>query len=94
MTSINIVNLVGWSVMLVAWVTKWYLTRKEDRMSEQLNEKILVAKTPEEINQVERIFIELHDKRFGLTGSYGIFLLLMVFGLGLFISNLIHLITK
>ena len=94
MTSIDIVNLVGWSVMLVAWVTKWYLTRKEDRMSEQLNEKILVAKTPEEINQVERIFIELHDKRFGLTGSYGIFLLLMVFGLGLFISNLIHLITK
>jgi|688.fasta_scaffold315717_2 hypothetical protein len=94
MTSIDIVNLVGWSVMLVAWVTKWYLTRKENRMSEQLDEKILVAKTPEEINQVERIFIELHDKRFGLTGSYGIFILFMVFGLGLFISNLIHLIAK
>jgi hypothetical protein len=94
MTSIDIVNLVGWSILLVAWVTKWYLTRKEDRMSEQLNEKILLAKTPEEINEVEKMFIELHDKRFGLTGSYGIFLSFLVFGLGLFTSNLIHLIAK
>jgi hypothetical protein len=94
MTSIDIVNLFGWSILLVAWVTKWHLTRKEDRMSEQLNEKILVAKTPEEINEVEKMFIELHDKRFGLTGSYGISLQILVFGLGLFISNFIHLITK
>jgi hypothetical protein len=63
-------------------------------MSEQLNEKILVAKTPEEINEVEKMFIELHDKRFGLTGSYGISLQILIFGLGLFISNFIHLITK
>ena len=94
MTSSDIVNLVGWLIFFVGWVTKWCLTRKEDRMSEQLNEKILVAKTPEEINEVEKMFIELHDKRFGLTGSYGISLQILIFGLGLFTSNFIHLITK
>ena len=94
MTSIDIVNIVGWSILIVAWGTKWYLTRKEDKMSEQLNEKILQAKTPEEINEVEKMFVELHDKRFGLTGSYAIFLSFLVFGLGLFTSNIIHLIAK
>lgn len=94
MTSIDIVNILGYSTLLFAWAAKWYLNRKEDRMSEKLNEKILVAKTSEEISEVEKMFVQLHDKRFGLTGSYGISLQIMVFGLGLFISNFIHLIAK
>jgi hypothetical protein len=53
-----------------------------------------LAKTSEEISEVEKMFVQLHDKRFGLSGSYGIAIQIMVFGLGLFVSNLIHLIAK
>jgi hypothetical protein len=94
MTSLDIINILGWSVFIIAWVAKWYFSRKEDKMSEQLNQKIHLAKTSEEISEVEKMFVQLHDKRFGLTGSYGISLQIMVFGLGLFVSNLIHLIAK
>jgi hypothetical protein len=94
MTTINIVNLLGWLTLIAAWGVKAYMTRKEEKLQVQLDEKISVAKSPEEIQECEKMFLDIHTNRFGVFGSWGVSVQIMSFGIGLFISNFIHLIFK
>lgn len=91
MTTFTIVNLIGWTTLLISYVVKWYLTKKEDKAQLELNERIAKMNELSLEGRVQLTFdIEDHKiKRFGAFGSYGIFSQLLTFGIGLFTANLI-----
>lgn len=91
MTTFTIINIIGWTSLLIAHLVKGYMTRKETKIQEQLNERLLKAKdlSTEEMVQLTYEMEDHKIKRFGAYGSYGIFSQILTFGLGLFTANLI-----
>ena len=91
MTTFTIVNLLGWISLIVSFVVKRYLTKKEDKVQLQLNERIAKMDELSLEGKVQLSFdIEDHKmKKFGPMGSYGLSIQILTFGLGVFITNLI-----
>lgn len=91
MTTFTIVNILGWSSLLIAYFVRWYLGKKEEKLQLQLNERITKMDELSIEGKVQLSFdIEDHKiKRFGPMGSYGLSLQILTFGLGVFITNLI-----
>ena len=91
MTTFTIINMIGWSSFLIAYLVKGYMSRKETQIQEQLNERLLKSKDLS-IEEVVQLAHEMEDhqiKRFGPYGSYGIYSQILTFGIGLFTANLI-----
>jgi len=91
MTTFTIINMIGWSSFLIAYLVKGYMSRKENQIQEQLNERLLKSKDLS-IEEVVQLAHEMEDhqiKRFGAYGSYGIYSQILTFGIGLFTANLI-----
>lgn len=91
MTTFTIINIVGWSSFLIAYLVKWYMSRKEIQIQEQLNHKLLKSKDSSTEEKL-KLANEMEDhqiKRFGAFGSYGIFSQILTFAMGLFTANLI-----
>jgi hypothetical protein len=91
MTTFTIINMIGWSSFLIAYLVKGYMSLKETQIQEQLNERLFKSKdlSIEEVVQLAREMEDHQIKRFGAFGSYGIFSQILTFGLGLFTANLI-----
>lgn len=91
MTTFTIVNLLGWFSLIVSFVVKRYLTKKEDKEQLQLNERIAKMDELSLEGKVQLSFdIEDHKmKKFGPMGSYGLSIQILTFGMGVFITNLI-----
>jgi hypothetical protein len=91
MTTFTIINMIGWSSFLIAYLVKGYMSLKETQIQEQLNERLFKSKdlSIEEVVQLAREMEDHQIKRFGAFGSYGIFSQILSFGLGLFTANLI-----
>jgi hypothetical protein len=91
MTTFTIINMIGWSSFLIAYLVKGYMSLKETQIQEQLNERLFESKdlSIEEVVQLAREMEDHQIKRFGAFGSYGIFSQILTFGLGLFTANLI-----
>lgn len=91
MTTFTIVNILGWSSLLIAYFVRWYIGKKEEKLQLQLNERITKMDELSIEGKVQLSFdIEDHKiKRFGPMGSYGLSLQILTFGLGVFITNLI-----
>lgn len=91
MTTFTIVNLLGWVSLIVSFVVKRYLTKKEDKAQLQLNERIAKMDELSLEGKVQLSFdIEDHKmKKFGPMGSYGLSIQILTFGMGVFITNLI-----
>jgi hypothetical protein len=91
MTTFTIINFIGWTSFLIAYLIKWYMSRKEIQIQEQLNERFLKSKDLSTEEMVQLVY-EMEDhqiKRFGAFGSYGVFSQILTFGMGLFLANLI-----
>jgi hypothetical protein len=91
MTTFTIVNILGWSSLLIAYYVRWYLGKKEEKLQLQLNERITKMDELSIEGKVQLSFdIEDHKiKKYGPMGSYGLSLQILTFGLGVFITNLI-----
>lgn len=91
MTTFTIINIIGWTSLLVAHLVKGHMSRKETKIQEQLNERLLKSKdlSTEEMVQLTYEMEDHKIKRFGAYGSSGIFSQILTFGLGLFTANLI-----
>jgi len=96
MTTFTIVNLLGWSSMIIAHLVRRYLTKKEDKIQLQLNERVTKMDELSIEGKVQLSFdIEDHKiKRFGPMGSYGLSLQILTFGIGVFITSLIFQILN
>ena len=91
MTTFTIINMIGWSSFLIAYLVNGYMSRKETQIQEQLNQRLLKSKDLS-IEEVVQLAHEMEDhqiKRFGAYGSYGIYSQILTFGIGLFTANLI-----
>lgn len=91
MTTFTIVNILGWSSLLIAYFVRWYIGKKEEKLQLQLNERITKMDELSIEGKVQLSFdIEDHKiKKYGPMGSYGLSLQILTFGLGVFITNLI-----
>jgi len=91
MTTFTIVNILGWSSLLIAYFVRWYMGKKEEKLQLQLNERITKMDELSIEGKVQLSFdIEDHKiKKYGPMGSYGLSLQILTFGLGVFITNLI-----
>jgi len=91
MTTFTIINIIGWNSFLIAYLVKWYMSRKEIQIQEQLNQRHLESKdlSIEEKLQLTNEMEDHQIKRFGAFGSYGVFSQILTFAMGLFTANLI-----
>lgn len=91
MTTFTIVNILGWSSLLIAYFVRWYIGKKEEKLQLQLNERITKMNELSIEGKVQLSFdIEDHKiKKYGPMGSYGLSLQILTFGLGVFITNFI-----
>ncbi len=91
MTTFTIVNILGWSSLLIAYFVRWYMGKKEEKLQLQLNERITKMDELSIEGKVQLSFdIEDHKiRKYGPMGSYGLSLQILTFGLGVFITNLI-----
>lgn len=93
MTVSTIVSMIGWTSFVVAYLVKWYLTKKEEKVQSELNSRITKIDELSLEGKVQLSFdIEDHKiNKFGLLGSYGISLQILTFGMGVFVTNIIYL---
>ena len=93
MTVSTIVSMIGWASFVVAYLVKWYLTKKEEKVQSELNSRITKIDELFLEGKVQLSFdIEDHKiKKFGPLGSYGISLQILTFGMGVFVTNIIYL---
>ena len=82
--------------MIIAHLVRRYLTKKEDKIQLQLNERVTKMDELSIEGKVQLSFdIEDHKiKRFGPMGSYGLSLQILTFGIGVFITSLIFQILN
>lgn len=93
MTVSTIVSMIGWASFFVAYLVKWYLTKKEENTRLQLNSRITKMDELSLEGKVQLSFdIEDHKmNKFGAFGSYGVFSQILTFGMGVFVANLIYI---
>ena len=93
----SLLNLVGWSIVLIGLSIGWWMSKKEqasiDKATEFLNQSLKTG----DINIIEQAreeMISSFDKRVGIGGSYSVRMAGWLIAMGVFLSNLIILANK
>jgi len=92
MTTFTLVNLIGYLTLVIAYLVKYLLNRKEEQ--EQKTLEVQVSKmndlSTEELVELRYKLEDLKLRRFGAFGSYGVHAQILTFGMGVFLVNLLH----
>jgi hypothetical protein len=92
MTTFSLVNLIGWFVLLAAYLVKYLMSRKEQQLQKALESQALKMKelSTEELVELTYKLEDLKMRRFGAFGSYGVHAQILTFGIGVFVVNLLY----
>lgn len=93
----TLLNLVGWSIILIGLSIGWWMSNKEMTEIEQSTQFMNQSLKTGEIELIEQAREKLKsswDKRTNVGGSYSIKMAAWLVAMGVFISNLIVLIVK
>lgn len=92
MTTFSLVNLIGWFVLLAAYLVKYLMSRKEQQLQEALESQVSKMKelSTEELVELTYKLEALKLRRFGAFGSYGVHAQILTFGIGVFVVNLLY----
>lgn len=92
MTTFTLVNLIGYLTLVIAYLVKYLLNRKEEQ--EQKTLEVQVSKmndlSTEELVELRYKLEDLKLRRFGAFGSYGVHAQILTFGMGVFVVNLLY----
>lgn len=93
----SLLNLVGWSIVLIGLSIGWWMSKKEqaaiDKATEFMNQSLKTG----DINIIEQAreeMISSFDKRVGIGGSYSVRMAGWLIAMGVFLSNLIIIANK
>lgn len=92
MTTFTLVNLIGYLTLVVAYLVKYLMNRKEEQQQKNLEVQVSNIKdlSTEELVELTYKLEDLKLRRFGAFGSYGVHAQILTFGLGIFLVNLLH----
>ena len=92
MTTFSLVNLIGWFVLLAAYLVKYLMSRKEQQLQKALESQASKMKelSTEELVELTYKLEDLKMRRFGAFGSYGVHAQILTFGIGVFAVNLLY----
>jgi hypothetical protein len=92
MTTFSLVNLIGWFVLLAAYLVKYLMSRKEQQLQKALESQASKMKelSTEELVELTYKLEDLKMRRFGAFGSYGVHAQILTFGIGVFVVNLLY----
>lgn len=93
----SLLNLVGWSIVLIGLSIGWWMSKKEqvaiDKATEFMNQSLKTGDT----NIIEQAREEMNsswDKRVGIGGSHSVRVAGWLIAMGVFLSNLIIIANK
>jgi hypothetical protein len=92
MTTFSLVNLIGWFVLLAAYLVKYLMSRKEQQLQKALESQASKIKelSTEELVELTYKLEDLKMRRFGAFGSYGVHAQILTFGIGVFVVNFLY----
>jgi hypothetical protein len=92
MTTFSLVNLIGWFVLLAAYLVKYLMSRKEQQLQKALESQASKMKelSTEELVELTYKLEDLKMRRFGAFGSYGVHAQILTFGIGVFVVNFLY----
>lgn len=92
MTTFSLVNLIGWFVLLAAYLVKYLMSRKEQQLQKALESEASKMKelSTEELVELTYKLEDLKMRRFGAFGSYGVHAQILTFGIGVFVVNFLY----
>ncbi len=92
MTTFSLVNLIGWFVLLAAYLVKYLMSRKEQQLQKALEFQASKMKelSTEELVELTYKLEDLKMRRFGAFGSYGVHAQILTFGIGVFVVNFLY----
>jgi len=92
MTTFSLVNLIGWFVLLAAYLVKYLMSRKEQQLQKALESQASKIKelSTEELVELTYKLEDLKMRRFGAFGSYGVHAQTLTFGIGVFVVNFLY----
>lgn len=93
----SLLNLVGWSIIIIGQSIGWWISKKEQKDIETATEflhqslktgdHILIAEAQSKLN-------DLFNKRFGIGGSHAVRTAGWLISMGVFLSNILILVNK
>ena len=92
MTTFTLVNLIGYLTLVVPYLVKYLMNRKEEQQQKNLEAQVSNIKdlSTEELVELTYKLEDLKLRRFGTFGSYGVHVQILAFGIGVFSVNLLH----
>lgn len=92
MTTFTLVNLIGYLTLVVAYLVKYLMNRKEEQQQKNLEAQVSNIKdlSTEELVELTHKLEDLKLRRFGAFGSYGVHVQILAFGIGVFSVNFLH----
>lgn len=93
----SLLNLVGWSIVLIGLSIGWWMSKKEQVAIDKATEFMKQSLKTGDINIIEQAREEMNsswDKRVGIGGSHSIRMAGWLIAMGVFLSNLIILANK
>ena len=92
MTTFTLVNLIGYLTLVVAYLVKYLMNRKEEQQQKNLEAQVSNIKdlSTEELVELTYKLEDLKLRRFGAFGSYGVHVQILAFGIGVFSVNLLY----
>ena len=93
----SLLNLVGWSIVLIGLSIGWWMSKKEQAAINKATEFMNQSLKTGDINIIEQAreeMISSFDKRVGIGGSYSVRMAGWLIAMGVFLSNLIIIANK
>lgn len=93
----SLLNLVGWSIIVIGLSIGWWMSKKEQVAIDKATEFMKQSLKTGDINIIEQAreeMISSFDKRVGIGGSHSIRMAGWLIAMGVFISNLIIITNK
>lgn len=97
MEIMSLLNLVGWSIIVIGLSIGWWMSKKEQVAIDKATEFMKQSLKTGDINIIEQAREEMNsswDKRVGIGGSHSIRMAGWLIAMGVFISNLIIITNK